>query len=133
MSNLSKKRGAANGALLTAVVCILAIGGVIYAFLANSSPYVTVAQAKASQADNLHVAGDIVKETVRQDLSNRTLVFDIKDETGQVTVVYTGTPPQNMGEANKVVAQGGMKDGKFQSEKLLVKCPSKYESEKKSS
>jgi len=40
--------------------------------------------------------------------------------------------PQNMGEATKVVAIGGMKDGKFVSDQLLVKCPSKYESEKKS-
>jgi cytochrome c-type biogenesis protein CcmE len=133
MDELSKKRGFAGGAIVTAVICLLAISGVIFAFLANSSPYVTIAQAKASNADNLHVAGDIVKESVHQDLMNRTLVFDIKDQTGLVTVVYKGTPPQNMGEANKVVAEGGMKDGHFYSEKLLVKCPSKYESEKKSS
>ncbi len=131
MMNLSKKRGFATGATLTAVVCLMALGGVIYAFMMNSSPYVTVAQARTSAADNLHVAGDIVKESVHQDLANHTLTFDIKDQTGQVTVVYTGTPPQNMGEANKVVAEGGMKDGKFVSDKLLVKCPSKYESEKK--
>jgi len=132
MIESSKKRGFAAGATLTAVVCLTALGGVIYAFMTNSSPYVTVAQAKASTADNLHVAGDIIKPTVRQDLADHTLIFDIKDSTGIVTVVYTGTPPQNMGEANKVVAEGGMKDGKFLSDKLLVKCPSKYESEKKS-
>lgn len=131
MFNLSKIRGFASGAALTAVVCLGALGGVVYAFLANSSPYVTIAQAQASTADNLHVAGDIVKETVRQDLSNHTLVFDIKDGTGRMTVVYDGTVPQNMGEANKVVAEGGIKNGKFMSSKLLVKCPSKYESEKK--
>src|SRR5690349_12764287 len=113
MYQLSRKRGFAKGAVLTAVVCLLAISGVIYAFLANSSPYVTIAQARASTSDNLHVAGDIVRETVHQDLMNRTLVFDIKDDTGTMTVVYKGTPPQNMGEANKVVAEGGMKDGSF--------------------
>ncbi|HWA81994.1 MAG TPA: cytochrome c maturation protein CcmE [Fimbriimonadaceae bacterium] len=132
MLTLSKMRGFAAGAALTAVVCLMALGGVVYAFMANSSPYVTVAQAKSSTADNLHVAGDIIKDTVHQDLANRTLTFDIKDETGTVKVIYTGTPPQNMGEANKVVAEGGMKDGVFVSDKLLVKCPSKYESEKKS-
>ncbi|HTQ10327.1 MAG TPA: cytochrome c maturation protein CcmE [Fimbriimonadaceae bacterium] len=130
MLTLSKKRGFATGAVLTAVICLMAFGGVIYAFMANSSPYVTVAQAKTSTADNLHVAGDIVKSTVQQDIANHTLIFDIKDTTGTVTVVYTGTMPQNMGEANKVVAEGGMKNGKFVSDKLLVKCPSKYESEK---
>ncbi|HVT13016.1 MAG TPA: cytochrome c maturation protein CcmE [Fimbriimonadaceae bacterium] len=132
MFTLSKKRGFAKGAALTAAVCVLALAGVVYAFIANSSPYVTVAQARASTADNLHVAGDIIRDTVHQDLANRTLTFDMKDETGTVKVVYTGTPPQNMGEANKVVAEGGMKDGVFLSDKILVKCPSKYESEKKS-
>jgi cytochrome c-type biogenesis protein CcmE len=80
----------------------------------------------------MHLAADIVKDSVHQDLSNHTLNFRVKDPTGEVDVVYTGTPPQNMGEATKVVAIGEMKDGKFKSDKLLVKCPSKYESENKS-
>ena len=117
---------------MTALFCFLAVGGVIYAFMTNSSPYVTVAQARSGTAERMHMAGDIVKETVHQDLANHTLIFDVKDTTGQVTVVYSGTPPQNMGEANKVVAIGAMKGGKFVSDSLLVKCPSKYESEKKS-
>ena len=124
--------GFATGATVTATICVLAMAGVIYAFMTGSSPYVTVAQAKTSKADNLHVAGDIVKETVHQDLAHHSLIFDVKDETGKLTVVYTGTPPQNMDEATKVVAEGGMKNGKLVSQKLLVKCPSKYESEKKS-
>ena len=131
MLKTSQQRGVAPGAVLTAVFCLLAMGGVIYAFVANASPYVTVAQAKVSTSDNLHVAGDILKATVHQNLGDRTLDFDMKDETGTVPVVYTGPIPQDMGEANKVVAEGGMKDGKFLSTKLLVKCPSKYESEKK--
>lgn len=120
------------GAVLTAVVCVVALSGVIVAFLMNSSPYVTVAQAKAVNADRMHLSGDIMKETVHQDLKEHTLTFDVKDATGRVTVVYSGTPPQNMGEATKVVAIGTMKNGKFLSDQLLVKCPSKYESEKKS-
>src|SRR5579862_4751000 len=131
MLTLSKKRGFAKGATLTAIVCLLAIVGVIYAFMANSSPYVTVAQARTANADRMHVAGDIVQETVHQDLTNHTIVFDLKDTTGKLTVVYTGTPPQNMGEAKQAVAIGSMKDGKFLSDNLLIKCPSKYESEKK--
>jgi cytochrome c-type biogenesis protein CcmE len=132
MFTTNKKRGFAMGAVLTATVCVLAISGVVFAFIANSSPYVTVAQAKQGSADRMHLAADIVKESVHQDLHNHTLIFDVKDATGNVTVVYTGTPPQNMGEATKVVAIGAMKDGKFLSDKLLVKCPSKYESENKS-
>jgi cytochrome c-type biogenesis protein CcmE len=131
MFKTNKNRGSATGAVITAVICVLAIGGVVFAFIANSSPYVTVAQAKTAGSDRMHLAADIIKESVHQDLRNHTLNFTVKDPTGEVEVVYTGTPPQNMGEATKVVAIGEMKDGKFKSDKLLVKCPSKYESENK--
>jgi cytochrome c-type biogenesis protein CcmE len=127
----NKKRGFAMGAALTAVICLAALSGVIYAFMANASSYVTVAEARASSADRMHLMGDLVQESVHQDLANHTLTFDLKDKTGTMTVVYQGTFPQNLGEAKQVVAIGGMKDGKFESDKLLVKCPSKYESEKK--
>jgi cytochrome c-type biogenesis protein CcmE len=35
-----------------------------------------------------------------------------------------------MGQASKVVAVGTMREGEFHSRKLLLKCPSKYESTK---
>ena len=128
----NNKRGF-GGAAITVLVCLLAVGGMTYAFLANSSPYVTIAQARGMSSDRLHLAGDIIKPTVHTDVARHILTFDLKDEKGDiVTVVYTGgAPPQNMGEATKVVAIGGMKDGKFVSNQLQVKCPSKYESQGK--
>ncbi len=120
------------GAVVTIVLCLLAISGIVYAFLQNASPYVTVAQAKATSGDNLHLAGDILKETLKTDLSKGQISFDIRDQEGDlVKVVYYGPPPANMGEATKVVAIGGMKeDGAFHSKKMLIKCPSKYEGDK---
>jgi cytochrome c-type biogenesis protein CcmE len=54
--------------------------------------------------------------------------FRLKDKEGSVvTVVYSGPPQSNLAEATQVVAIGAMKDGKFVSDQLLVKCPSKYE------
>jgi len=38
-----------------------------------------------------------------------------------------------LSSATKVVAVGGMKDGAFHATKLLIKCPSKYESTQKAS
>jgi cytochrome c-type biogenesis protein CcmE len=130
MFKLSKKRGFAMGAALTAVICLAALSGVVYAFMANASSYVTVAEAKASRSDRVHVMGDLIQDSVRKDLKTGDLTFDLTDKTGKLSVVYSGTMPQNMGEAKQVVAIGEMKDGRFTSDKLLVKCPSKYESEK---
>ena len=130
MSQPIQKRGFAVGALFTAFVCIAATGGIVYAFLANSSQYVTIAQARVSHSDRVHMAGDLIKSSIRQDLAHHAIVFDLKDQTGQMTVVYTGDTTQNLDEATKVVAVGACKGNRFYSDKMLVKCPSKYESEK---
>lgn len=120
------------GAIVTAAVTGIALLGVCYAFLSTASPYVTVAQAKVSPADNLHVAGDILKETVVTDVAAKRLRFSLKDEKGDVLpVVYAGPPPANMGSATKVVAIGGMQGSEFHADKMLVKCPTKYESQTK--
>jgi cytochrome c-type biogenesis protein CcmE len=117
------------GPLVTAIVAIAAFAAVIVEFSNNASPYVTVAQAKQLSGDELHVAGDIVKDSVHMDMIRHKLTFDMKDTEGTlVHVVHVGDPPANLQEANKVVAIGGMQNGEFVSHKLLVKCPSKYES-----
>jgi cytochrome c-type biogenesis protein CcmE len=120
-----------SGPIITAIVAILAMSGVVAAFMANASPYVTVAQAKSSTGDRLHLAGDIDKKSIQNDLVNHVLRFDITDADGQrVTVVHKGEPPANMGEATKVVAIGKMDGDRFVSDDLLVKCPSRYDDKK---
>lgn len=120
------------GTLISIIVGTLAVCGMIVAFLSNASPYVTVAEAKASMADDLHLAGDMDKSTLETDVRARTVRFTLTDEQGQsLPVIYTGTPIANMGEATKVVAIGKCEEGVFKAHKLLIKCPSKYEAEKK--
>lgn len=118
--------------IVAVVIGVLGLSGMLVAFLNNASPYVTIAEAKSAKGDNLHVAGDLVKETVFTDTAGGVVRFDLKDEAGgKLPVVYHGLPPANMGNATKVVAVGGMKDGAFHATKLLIKCPSKYESTQK--
>ncbi|HVV72277.1 MAG TPA: cytochrome c maturation protein CcmE [Verrucomicrobiae bacterium] len=119
-----------NGALVTGLVAAFAIGAVVVAFSANASPYVTIAQARVTSGDHLHLAGDVVKETLHSDPFKRQLSFDLKDASGAVMhVVHIGEMPSNLGEVKKVVAVGGMKGTDFVSTQLLVKCPSKYEAD----
>jgi cytochrome c-type biogenesis protein CcmE len=121
-----------SGPIVTAIVATLAMAGVVTAFMTNASPYVTIAQAKNSHSNRLHLAGDLDKKSVHADPVNRTLTFRLKDENGEtVTVLHKGDPPANMGEATKVVAIGKMEGDKFVSDDLLVKCPSKYETDPK--
>lgn len=121
------------GLILAVGATFLGLGAVVMAFISNSSPYVDIAEAKAHPADNQHLSGDIVPGTVQTDYRGSRVSFQLRDEAGQtVTVDYSGAVPPNMAMAKKAVAIGGIKDGVFKSQKLLLKCPSKYESEGKS-
>jgi cytochrome c-type biogenesis protein CcmE len=55
-------------------------------------------------------------------------MFSIQDEHGDVMkVAYKGLKPGNFNEATQVVAIGRFHGGTLEAEKLLVKCPSKYQ------
>lgn len=115
--------------ILVAGVSVMALSGAVFAFLTNASPYVTVAQAMQSKSDSLHVAGDILKPTLQVNSAARQCRFTLRDKAGQTLEVVSSDIPANMGDATQVVAVGGMDGDEFKAHKLLVKCPSKYESE----
>jgi cytochrome c-type biogenesis protein CcmE len=119
---------------VTKIAAVVAgIAAIAFVLLGNSSPYVSVAQAKTMKANNLHLQGDLVKDSIRTDAANATVSFTLIDKAGdKMNVIHQGMPPANMGEATMVVAVGGMKGDHFESTKLLTKCPSKYEADKKS-
>lgn len=118
------------GTILTIAVSVAGLTAVIFSFVNNASPYVTLAEAKTRAGDSLHLKGSLDQSSIKTAAMAGTVTFDMKDEEGhQVTVVYTGPPPANMGEATEVVAIGKMDGDIFAAHKLLLKCPSKYESE----
>lgn len=107
----------------------LALTGMTYVFVSSSSPYVTIAQARVTSGDRLHLKGDIIKPTLITLPRERLVRFTLRDETGATTKVeFAGPPPANMGEATQVVAIGKMLGETFYASKMLLKCPSKYES-----
>jgi cytochrome c-type biogenesis protein CcmE len=44
-----------------------------------------------------------------------------------MAVAYGGVRPANFKDAISIVAIGRYRDGRIEAEKLLVKCPSKYQ------
>lgn len=117
------------GAVLTTVVVAGAICAGTYAFLAESSPYVTAKVARTRPGSSCNVAGDLLHDTVRNDLTSNELHFSIKDSDGEILpVVYKGSKPGNFDSAPRVSVLGTYQSGEFQAERILVKCPSKYQS-----
>ena len=119
------------GPIVTVILVALAIVGVSVAFIVNASPYVSVSEARKSGATNVHLKGTLDKSSIKNNFKDHTVTFQIKDSEGETaTVEYSGPPPQDMNTATDIVAIGSMKDNVFRSDKLLIKCPSKYEGAK---
>ncbi len=116
--------------ILVAVASGVGLLAVSALFLVNASPYVTVREAKETNRASVHLAGDIMKETLDFLPTQGYVRFVIKDENSDtIPVIYRGAPPANMGDATKAVAIGSVQKGVFEADKLLLKCPSKYESD----
>jgi cytochrome c-type biogenesis protein CcmE len=116
---------------LWSVVGIALIAGFVAfgagAFKSNLTPYVSFDKARGS-ASAVQVAGKLVQHSDRFDEANSRLVFTLENEHGQqLEVRYKGPKPGNFNEAIQVVAIGRFHDGALDAEKLLVKCPSKYQ------
>lgn len=95
------------------------------------TPYVTFSQAR-NLTGSVQVKGTLADNAITADGAN--LRFQLRDDHGEVvTVVYRGTAPDGLHQATGIVAIGKYEMGQFTAEKLLVKCPSKYQGSGKKS
>lgn len=111
-------------------IAIIAIFIIFSAFSFNSSltPYVTFSQAKAMNG-SVQVRGVLATEQVTITDDGKAVKFKLRDEKGQeATIIYKGTKPEGIEQATSIVAIGKYQNDQFIAEKLLVKCPSKYQS-----
>ena len=125
-----KKKGGVKPAVwvgLLVVAGFLVFG--LSAFQKSLTPYVSFSDARAASR-TVQVAGAPVKESAAYDEAARELRFDITDDKGdKLQVVYAGVRPANFDDAVSVVAIGRWDGNAVRAEKLLVKCPSKYQGE----
>lgn len=120
------KRAYWAGAVL--VLGFLALG--LSTFSRSMTQYVSFTEAKAAPR-TVQVMGALEKGTSRYDTGSKTLHFTLHEANTNETipVSYTDVKPANFEDAVSIVAIGRYKDGVFAAEKLLVKCPSKYQGE----
>ena len=120
------KRAYWAGAIL--VLGFLALG--LSTFSRSMTQYVSFQEAKAAPR-TVQVMGALEKGTSRYDTAAKTLNFHLVDpKTNEVIPVsYTDVKPANFEDAVSIVAIGKYDGTTFVAEKLLVKCPSKYQGE----
>ncbi len=99
----------------------------VTAFQKTLTPYLTFDEARKARGV-VQVMGSLDKQSDRYDTSRQELSFQILDASGRrMPVVYRGIQPGNFKDAISIVAIGRFRQGRIEAERLLVKCPSKYQ------
>jgi cytochrome c-type biogenesis protein CcmE len=98
-----------------------------FSFRRSLTPYVDFQQAEKS-GSTVQIIGNILHQETSYDIQTGKLGFIIEDKNkNRMKVFYSGVKPANFEQANTAVVIGRYIDGAFQAEKVLVKCPSKYQ------
>jgi len=112
------------------VAIVLALAFValgLTAFQKTLTPYVSFEEARKARGA-VQVMGALDKQSDRYDTVRQELSFDLLDGNGgRLAVAYRGVKPGNFKDAISIVAIGPYRQGRIEAEKLLVKCPSKYQ------
>lgn len=117
--------------IIALAVVLIAAGAGIWSLVSGGgvTPYVGFSEARAASG-NVQVMGEIIPDVSQYDSERGSFTFYITDETGdRMKVVYDGTKPGNFEQATSVVCVGRYSGDAFYANKLLVKCPSKYQDE----
>ena len=115
------------GYWIAAALTLAFVGFGLTAFQKTLTPYLTFDEARKARGV-VQVMGGLDKTSDRYDTSSQELSFELLDDKGhRMPVVYRGIRPGNFKDAISIVAIGRYQDGRIEAEKLLVKCPSKYQ------
>lgn len=125
--------------ILGLVVIAIAVG-IIISTAGDASTYVTFSEAQAmvdkGNTGSIHVVGQLTKDEqgritnmlYRPEIDPNHFEFSLIDNGGtEKKVVYPAPMPQDFDKSEQVVVIGKMEEGYFYAEKILLKCPSKYE------
>ncbi len=113
--------------IVLGVVALVSLGGNIM------SPYVTFQEARERKGTYVQVIGSLDKKNPVT-YQGTDLSFKIEnDRKDSMLVVHSGIKPANFEHSQQVVVLGSFDAERnvFVADKLLVKCPSKYQKEQK--
>jgi cytochrome c-type biogenesis protein CcmE len=128
----------------THIIIILAIAaaiGIVASSASDTSTYVTFSEAfqlaSNGKKDNIHVVGELKKDasgkvtgiTPSPDKVSFSFIM-IDDNKKEQLVHYNQPMPPDFTRSEKVVVVGSYKGDAFVADKILLKCPSKYQDTK---
>jgi len=117
---------------------LLILGAIAYvtisSFQTNAIYYLNLQELNAQRGSLINqpvrINAPLDKSSAQFDDKTLTLKFNLKEGNLVLPVVYKGVKPDTFEQGESVVAEGKLgQDGTFYASTILVKCPSKYESE----
>lgn len=116
-------------AVMAVLLLVLAVAVGLTSFRKTVTPYISFAEARRS-AGLVQVNGELADKNYVMRQDEQYLEFRLRDSNGETMPVrYKGVIPGNFDQATMIVAIGRYENDHFQAEELLVKCPSKYQTE----
>ena len=118
----------------TAVVLLGALGGLLYASLADGTEYYkhvdeVMANPAAWHGKKLQLHGYVVDKSIMRRPDTLDYIFQVQSNGQVVQARYTGVVPDTFKDGAEVVLKGKLGPDGFQVERngVMAKCPSKYE------
>jgi cytochrome c-type biogenesis protein CcmE len=117
---------------------LLILGAIAYvtisSFQTNAIYYLNLKELNAQRGSLINqpvrINAPLDKSSTQFDDKTLILKFNLKEDNLILPVVYKGVKPDTFEQGESVVAEGKLgQDGTFYASTILVKCPSKYESE----
>lgn len=120
------------------LVIVAAIAYLIFSSLgaATASYFIPVEQALSRNVEMdkfYRIEGKIDVENAKFDGTKNPVelkfaIYDEKNTSKKLTIIYNDIKPDNFAEATSAVVEGKFNsDGTFKADKLMLKCPTKYE------
>ena len=124
-----------NRTILGVAIIVVLLGFLAISSFSNSiSYYMTIDElndkGESVYGETVNINGSVILESINWEPENQLLEFTLTDGGETLNVVYEGSLPNNFREATSVVVSGQYSEDQiFRANKMLVKCPSKYEAD----
>jgi cytochrome c-type biogenesis protein CcmE len=116
------------------IIALVAVIAVVISTLSDAGTYSDFKESSAKPGKEFHIIGTLnANKPIEYDAQvdpNRFTFYMIDEKGIEKKVVYNKPKPQDFEKSEKVVIIGSMKSDEFVATSLLLKCPSKYNSEK---
>jgi cytochrome c-type biogenesis protein CcmE len=117
--------------LIGGAIIAVVVGYLIFTAARGSTAFYLTVQELYDQGPSarpVRVAGFVVGESIVWEPRQQRLAFDMNDESGSLSVVYSGARPDMFRDEAEVVVEGTLgPEGVFEARTMMLKCPSKYE------